>query len=182
MRGTRIGRGTWPDRGGVVVGLHGVGRGRPQRAIYCAIVANRKLAHGDPIGRRPDRPPPRPGAPRIARANGGAYRVGGRRKGAEGNQECQCQESVRRFARDVWPCNARRVLGGVWRGRTRWARTQGTMIAKSIAEKQVHETRAAGLYGKRERKRWDGSGTNLVGETDQIWPGPGQPSMLLLLN
>ena len=41
------------------MGRHGDGRGRPQRAIYCAIVANRKLAHGDPgLGAGPTAHPP----------------------------------------------------------------------------------------------------------------------------
>ena len=49
------------------------------------------------------------------------------------------------FARDVWTSNARRALGGVWWSHTRWARTQGTMIAKSIAEKQVAREACDGL-------------------------------------
>jgi len=113
----------------VVVGRHGVGRGRPQRAIYCAIVAKEIGARRPGYGRRPASPP-HPVSPRSARADGGTAPGMGKGGGAVGNQECQ--ESVMRFARDAWSCDARRALGGVWRRHTRWARSQGTNIAKSL--------------------------------------------------
>jgi hypothetical protein len=111
------------------VGRHSDGRGRPQRAIYCAIVAKEIGARRPGYGRRPASPP-HPVSPRSARADGGTAPGMGKGGGAVGNQECQ--ESVMRFARDAWSCDARRALGGVWLRRTRWARTQGTNIAKSL--------------------------------------------------
>jgi hypothetical protein len=102
-------------------GRRSVGRSRPQRAIYCAIEAKKYSAHsgpglgaGPPAQPTPERPDPR--------ARTGCIPWWEWEEGTVGDQECQ--ESVRRFARDVWSCNARRALGGVWWSHTRWARTQ----------------------------------------------------------
>ncbi len=113
------------------------------------------------------------------RARGqGAYRVWEGKEGAVGNQEYQ--ESVRRFARDMWSCDARRALGGVWRRHTRWAQTQGIEDRKSIAEKQVHEKSCKVVLSKRKRR--NGSRAKLEVISDKLPTGPGRPSMLMLLN
>jgi hypothetical protein len=124
--------GTRPAGGGVVV--DGTASAAADRSAQLTTPSwqKRKIGAQRPrVGRWPARPAP-PGASRIRARGQGAYRVWRGKEGAVGNQECQ--ESVRRLARDVWSCDARRASGGVWRRHTvsswrrhtRWARTQGT--------------------------------------------------------
>ena len=90
------GLGLWPGPtcGWVVGGRRSVGRSRPQRAIYYAIVARKKIARTAAQRWALARSPRPPGAPRIRARGQGAYRLWEGGKGAVGDQECQ--ESVRR--------------------------------------------------------------------------------------
>ncbi len=91
----------WPVRGGVVVGRHAGRRMWPTAARNLLRHRGRiKLAHGDPrLGAGP--PTSHPVHPGSARARTEPGCVPGRGASAVGNQECQCQESIRRFARRV---------------------------------------------------------------------------------
>ena len=122
------------------MGRRSVGRSRPQRAIYYAIVAKENWRTAT-RNRAPACPPTPPGAHKIrARADGAAYRGGGERGGAIGNQGCRRASCG--FARDECACDARRALGGVRRSCTRWARIRRNEYRKSMLKSRwlVKET------------------------------------------
>jgi hypothetical protein len=91
----RIGQGTWPVCGGVVVGRHCVSSGRPQSTIYCAIMIVAKDNGGTATQEWAQAPPPspHPAHPGLrARANGG----GGEYREGEGGRLRSVIENVRR--------------------------------------------------------------------------------------
>jgi hypothetical protein len=96
-------------------GRSSVGRSRPQAKKYSAH-SGPGLGAGPPAQPTLERPDPR--------ARTGCIPWWEWEEGTVGPGDQKCQESVRRFARDVWSCNARRALGGVSWSHTRWARTQ----------------------------------------------------------
>ncbi len=167
----RIGQGTWPVRGGVVVGRHTAARNFPRDR------GKRKLVHGHPgMGAGPPTQPP-PGAPWIARTRERRCVPGrGRGEGAVGHQECQ--ESVRRFARDVGVRRPKGVGLGVAEPHEVGADTRKD-------DRKIDCLKAGGTSATAYKARESGgSGTvgNSVGQTDLIPTGPGRPSMLVLHN
>jgi hypothetical protein len=146
---------------------HSVGRSRPQREIYCTIVA-KEIGPGSGAG-RPARPTQCALDP-LARTEVWHREWGGR--GGCGQQSRMSGERHAVCAGRVWSCDARRALGGVLQRRTRWARTRGTNIAKSLLKAGIRTSRnlssiAMNAAGKR------GASNLTAAEEHFDGPGPG---------
>ncbi len=92
-----------------------------------------------------------PGAPWIRARGQGAYGWWEWEEGTVGVQECQ--ESVRRFARDVWSCDARRALGGVVESHEVGTSTKESKIANRLLKsRSVQPTDKQARAAEQDRK------------------------------